>query len=241
MRCALAKPCPRSPPRATQLLAKGRPLLAFPVPSRPHGSLCRANRGGRPPHNAATGEGGLFLQGMVSKQDAVTDGCEFWRGDVFPDQLDGPFPEKGQDPSKDSTSKLREILARQEPTLTIQGATATVQFQTGRQGLTFDLSKAPLPEARKQLQDLMFGLVEQLQALEKCSKEGAIATNLLPLSSPEKNTLSSQILFAPGISPPKSKGGAGQTSTKKRIPGESLINPGFKSKKIPTGVDFEDP
>uniref|UniRef100_A0ABM5F6T8 Protein PAXX isoform X2 n=1 Tax=Pogona vitticeps TaxID=103695 RepID=A0ABM5F6T8_9SAUR len=171
----------------------------------------------------------------------VTDGCEFWRGDVFPDQLDGPFPEKGQDPSQDSTSKLREILARQEPTLTIRGATATVQFQTGRQGLTFDLSKAPLPEARKQLQDLMFGLVEQLQALEKSSKEGAIATNPLPLSSPEKNTLSSQILFAPGISPPKSKGGAGQTSTKKRLPGESLINPGFKRKKIPTGVDFEDP
>uniref|UniRef100_A0A8C6XGW4 Uncharacterized protein n=1 Tax=Naja naja TaxID=35670 RepID=A0A8C6XGW4_NAJNA len=35
------------------------------------------------------------------------------------------------------------------------------------ESMTFDLDKASVPEARRQLQDLTFGLVEQLQTLEK--------------------------------------------------------------------------
>ncbi|KAJ7308102.1 hypothetical protein JRQ81_008609 [Phrynocephalus forsythii] len=171
----------------------------------------------------------------------VTDVCEFWTCDISPEQLDGVFSENGQDPSDDSASKLREILSHQTPTLTFQGADATVQFQNGRERLTFNLPKQPPSEAKKQLQDLMFGLVERLQTLERSYKDSAGAVSLKTLGSPEKRTLGSQILFAPGISPTKSRGCAGQTATKKRQPGESLINPGFKSKKIPTGVDFDDP
>lgn len=61
-------------------------------------------------------------------------------------------------------------MEHQTPALTMCDATATLQFQNGTQALTFDLSEDPLPEARQQLQDLMFGLVEQLQALRKSSK-----------------------------------------------------------------------
>lgn len=53
------------------------------------------------------------------------------------------------------------------PVLTLHDGKATLQVQDGGQSVTFDLAKASLPEARRQLQDLTFGLVEQLQMLEK--------------------------------------------------------------------------
>ncbi|XP_044296063.1 protein PAXX [Varanus komodoensis] len=128
------------------------------------------------------------------------------------------------------------------PTMTVCDSKATLQFRDGQQSLSVDLHKAPLSEARKQLQALVFGLVAQVHALQKRLEEYADAAPP-PLSSPEKNPVWSQSLFAPAVSSLKYPGGArgSQTAAKRRLPGESLINPGFKSKKPPTGVDFEDP
>lgn len=61
----------------------------------------------------------------------------------------------------------REILQGQTPILALQDSKATLQVQHGGQSVTFHLDKASLPEARRKLQDLTFGLVEQLQTLEK--------------------------------------------------------------------------
>ncbi|XP_037256289.1 protein PAXX isoform X4 [Falco rusticolus] len=41
-------------------------------------------------------------------------------------------------------------------------------------------------------------------------------------------------------SPRKNRGAGSALPAKRKIPGESLINPGFRSKKAPSGVDFED-
>ncbi|XP_015281994.1 PREDICTED: protein PAXX isoform X1 [Gekko japonicus] len=174
----------------------------------------------------------------------VTNACEFWSCDVALDKLDRQVSQCGLNSScDDCIVKLREAFEYQTPTLTIQDSKAILQFQDSRQTLTFDLFKVSLSEARKLAQDLVFGLVEQVQKLEKHVKEGALANaGTLPLGSPEKNTLKSQSLFSPELSPLKGRGGAGtgQAASKKRMPGESLINPGFKSKKTPSGVDFEE-
>ncbi|XP_066466896.1 protein PAXX [Tiliqua scincoides] len=166
----------------------------------------------------------------------VTNASEFWSCDVESDNQDGDVSRDELGSSTDSSSKLREALAGQEPTLTVRDSKAVLQFQNGGQvPLTFDLFRLPLSEARKQLQELMFGLVEQVQTLEKRLQETAVPS---PNISPEKNTWRNPGLFAAELSPPKSR--AGQAATKRRLPGESLINPGFKSKKAPTGVDFDD-
>ncbi|XP_044848135.1 protein PAXX isoform X2 [Mauremys mutica] len=47
--------------------------------------------------------------------------------------------------------------------------------------------------------------------------------------SPEKNQLQSQRLLIPDLSPRKNRGGGSAVTAKRRVPGESLINPGFKS------------
>ncbi|KAG8141919.1 hypothetical protein E2320_006575 [Naja naja] len=136
-----------------------------------------------------------------------------------------------------ASTLCREILQGQAPILTFQDGRATLQVQDGGQSMTFDLDKASVPEARRQLQDLTFGLVEQLQTLEKRLEEGIAAATSVALRSPEKISASQSLLGA-DFSPRKPRGGA--SPSKRRLPGESLINPGFRSKKTPTGVDFED-
>ncbi|XP_017582250.1 PREDICTED: protein PAXX [Corvus brachyrhynchos] len=58
--------------------------------------------------------------------------------------------------------------------------------------------------------------------------------------SPERNAARSQQLFLPDPSPRKCKAFGSSLPAKRKVPGESLINPGFKSKKAPSGVNFED-
>ncbi|XP_042333679.1 protein PAXX isoform X2 [Sceloporus undulatus] len=180
----------------------------------------------------------LYLSQEPPPRIHLTDACDLWSCEIAADKPGGNFPENGLGSSKESVSKLREVLAHQTPTLTLRDSVATLCFQDGGQRLAFDLSKVPLSEARKPLQELMFGLVARVHALEERLQASAAPS---PVSSPEKATLRGQSIFAPDISPAKCKTGAGQASTKKRLPGESLINPGFKSKKKPKGVDFEDP
>ncbi|XP_061460431.1 protein PAXX isoform X2 [Rhineura floridana] len=162
----------------------------------------------------------------------ITNASELWSSDVTSDKQDGHLSQNGLASYDDWISKLRDTFECQAPTLSFRDSKAILQFQDGRESLTFDLHKAPLSEARKQVQDLMFSLVDQVHQLEKRLEDGAVApAALLPLSSPEKSTLWGQSLFAPEVSPTKSRGAgsAGQGASKRRLPGESLINPGFKS------------
>ncbi|XP_014736585.1 PREDICTED: protein PAXX [Sturnus vulgaris] len=82
-----------------------------------------------------------------------------------------------------------------------------------------------------------WGMLSQALALAPVS----VAVETLASScSPEKNAARSQQLFLPDSSPRKSRASGSALPAKRKVPGESLINPGFKSKKAPSGVNFED-
>ncbi|XP_026716438.1 protein PAXX [Athene cunicularia] len=83
----------------------------------------------------------------------------------------------------------------------------------------------------------MFGMAKRIESLEE--RLEAVET-LASSCSPEKNTARSLQLFLPDPRPRKNRSAGSVLPTKRKIPGESLINPGFKSKKAPSGVDFED-
>ncbi|XP_063000550.1 protein PAXX isoform X2 [Elgaria multicarinata webbii] len=124
----------------------------------------------------------------------VTNASEFWSCEVTSEKLDGCLSLNESASPDDCNSKLREFLGCQTPVLSVCDSRATLEFQDGRQSVTFDLHKVPLSEARMRLQDLTFGLVAQVHQLEKRLEESATAA--LPLGSPEKSPFRSQSLFA---------------------------------------------
>ncbi|XP_057579074.1 protein PAXX isoform X11 [Hippopotamus amphibius kiboko] len=112
---------------------------------------------------------------------------------------------------------------------------ASLTLSGGPSALEFGLSKVPGPEAASRLQALTLGLAERVCSLERQLAAAVEQT----AASPRKS--SRQVgpqLFLPDLDPQRGGPGPG---VKRRCPGESLINPGFKSKKPAGGVDFDDP
>ncbi|XP_037735638.2 protein PAXX isoform X2 [Chelonia mydas] len=155
----------------------------------------------------------------------VTNASEVWSTDFTLEKLEG-HAQSGMCPSEDYSTKFREAFEHRAAALTVHDSKATLQLKEGTWSLTFDLFKLPCSEARNQLQALMFGLVGCVSSLEKRleAAEDAAAS-----CSPEKNLLQSQRLLIPDLSPRKNRGGGSAMTAKRRVPGESLINPGFKS------------
>ncbi|XP_060156104.1 protein PAXX isoform X1 [Globicephala melas] len=99
---------------------------------------------------------------------------------------------------------------------------ASLTLSGGPSALEFELSKVPGPEAASRLQALTLGLAERVCSLEQRLAAAAEET----ASSPRKS--SRQVgppLFLPDPDPQRAGPGPG---VKRRCPGESLINPGFK-------------
>ncbi|XP_035747815.1 protein PAXX isoform X3 [Egretta garzetta] len=64
--------------------------------------------------------------------------------------------------------------------------------------------------------------------IESLERRLEVVETLAPSCSPEKNAAWSQQLFLPDPSPRKNRGAGFALPSKRKIPGESLINPGFK-------------
>ncbi|XP_047556742.1 protein PAXX isoform X11 [Lutra lutra] len=91
----------------------------------------------------------------------------------------------------------------------------------------------PGPEAASRLQALTLRLADQV-----CTLTRQLAAAEVTAASPRKSPgLGPQFLLP---DPDPQRGGPG-LGVRRRCPGESLINPGFKSKKPAGGVDFESP
>ncbi|XP_075572707.1 protein PAXX [Pelecanus crispus] len=163
----------------------------------------------------------------------VTDALEVWAGEL------GTRPPLGcRCQPEEHGTKLREALGQGTASLSLGEGKATLQLQGEARCSALDLFKLPATEARSQLQALVFGLAGCVESLER--RLEAVVETLVSSCSPEKNAARSQQLFLPDPSPRKNRGAGSALPAKRKIPGESLINPGFKSKKTPSGVDFED-
>ncbi|XP_054076548.1 protein PAXX isoform X5 [Rissa tridactyla] len=163
----------------------------------------------------------------------VTDALEVWAG-----ELGGGPALDCRCPPEEHGAKLREALGRGAAALSLGEGKATLQLREEARCSALELFKLPIAEARSQVQALVFGMAGRVESLER-RLEAAVET-LTSSYSPEKNVARSQQLFLPDPSPRKSRGAGSALPAKRKIPGESLINPGFKSKKAPSGVAFED-
>ncbi|NXP47228.1 PAXX protein, partial [Heliornis fulica] len=128
----------------------------------------------------------------------------------------------------------REALGRGAASLSLGDGKAALQLRDEARCAPLELLKLPVAEARSQLQALVFGMAERVQSLER-HLEGLPKQLADLLQSPSCLSLTDA-----DPSPRKNRGPGSTLPAKRKIPGESLINPGFKSKKTPSGVDFED-
>ncbi|NXF29963.1 PAXX protein, partial [Nyctibius bracteatus] len=126
----------------------------------------------------------------------------------------------------------REALGRGAARLSLAEGKARLELReeevAAARCSALDLFKLPVAEARSQLQVLMFGMAGCIESLER-RLEADLLQSLSCLSPTEADP-----------SPRKNRSAGLVLPARRKIPGESLINPGFKSKKVPSGVDFED-
>ncbi|XP_007475463.1 protein PAXX isoform X1 [Monodelphis domestica] len=163
----------------------------------------------------------------------VTDALELWNTSFTPESLEKHKAQHGLDGAEDYSVWFRVASDRHTVSLTLKDdSSAYLTISRGAETLTFELSKVPSLEAAPQLQALMLGLAEQACRLEK---QLAALKDESP-SPRKKSQPGGQQLFLPD---PDSRRSAPGPVMRKWMPGESLINPGFKSKKPASGVDFD--
>lgn len=163
----------------------------------------------------------------------VTDAAELWSTCFSPDSLATLKARFGLSGAEDIHSRFRAACQQQAVTVSLQEDRASMTLSGDTSALAFDLSKVPSPEAAPRLQALTLSLAERV-----CDLERRLAGAGETTSSPRKNTQPAGTqFFLPELDHQRGSAGPG---VRRRCPGESLINPGFKSKKPAGGVDFDE-
>ncbi|KAM8796688.1 protein PAXX [Eudromia elegans] len=174
----------------------------------------------------------------------VTDGREVWAAELGARPRGGAAASQSsiraeeEEEEEEEGARVRRALERGAAALGLRdGGAPALQLRHDAWSAALQLRALPGAEAGDQLQALVFALAGRVQELQRrLEATGARG----PSCSPEKNAARSQQLFMPDPRSRKSRGAGSTVPAKRRVPGESLINPGFKSKKTPAGVDFED-
>ncbi|XP_075841527.1 protein PAXX isoform X1 [Microtus pennsylvanicus] len=193
------------------------PLCVLPPGSGPPRFVCYCES-----ENSGDGDGGGFNL-------YVTDAAELWSTCFSPDSLATLKTRFGLSGTEDIPSRFRAACQQQAVTVSLQEDRASMTLSGDTSALAFDLSKVPSPEAAPKLQALTLSLAERVYNLEK---------RLAEETSPRKNTHPAGPQFF--LPEPDHQRGSSGLGVRRRCPGESLINPGFKSKKPAGGVDFDE-
>ncbi|ELV13132.1 hypothetical protein TREES_T100011178 [Tupaia chinensis] len=173
--------------------------------------LCTLPPGPGPPRFVCYCEGGSGDEDRDGFNLCVTDAAELWSTSLSSDSLAALKTRFGLSAAEDIAPRFRAACKQQDVAVTLQEDRAALTLTVASPPLIFDLARVPGPEAAPRLQALTLGLAEHVCRLER------------QLADPD-----------PQRSGPR-------PVVRRRCPGESLINPGFKSKKPASGVEFDEP
>ncbi|XP_067825667.1 protein PAXX [Heptranchias perlo] len=165
----------------------------------------------------------------------VTNVVDVWSTGFNPEKLEEHKSAHGVKTTEEYHTRTREAFQQAAVSLTVLDNTIILKLSQDDLGLTFDLYKLPICEAKAEIQSVMFHLVDQVRDLQnqlKASEE----SNALNF---EKTMQRTQRMFLADFDSKRKRNGSSPVA-KKRLVGESLINPGSKRTKASTGVSFED-
>ncbi|XP_006163379.1 protein PAXX [Tupaia chinensis] len=196
--------------------------------------LCTLPPGPGPPRFVCYCEGGSGDEDRDGFNLCVTDAAELWSTSLSSDSLAALKTRFGLSAAEDIAPRFRAACKQQDVAVTLQEDRAALTLTVASPPLIFDLARVPGPEAAPRLQALTLGLAEHVCRLER-QLAAAEETAASPRKSPR---LVGPQSFLPDPDPQRS---GPRPVVRRRCPGESLINPGFKSKKPASGVEFDEP
>ncbi|XP_007898548.1 protein PAXX isoform X2 [Callorhinchus milii] len=164
---------------------------------------------------------------------SVTNVVDVWSTGFTQEKLEEHKSAHGIKTTEEYYSRTRDAFQEGSVQLTVLDNTVTLTLSKAPLELRFHLHQLPISEAKAKIQAAVFHLAEKVCDLEKRLK----VSEEIRASTPTKKTERGHRLLLPEVISKR----IGSSPTAKRIlPGESLINPGRKRTKAPTGVSFEE-
>ncbi|MBN3299373.1 PAXX protein, partial [Amia calva] len=172
----------------------------------------------------STTQDGVFNIGLTN----VTD---VWSTTFTLDSLTQHRQSCAVNSTEEYVNRIRSACECGSVLVSVQDGGVTLELDSPEPGvMTFVLSRLSDHEAQEELRVVLLGMAERLRDLE--STAGG-ATSFSPAKNQQRRTD-----FEPRR---QQNGGSGSLkAAKKRLPGESLINPGTRRKMQARGVAFED-
>ncbi|XP_041753232.1 protein PAXX isoform X2 [Coregonus clupeaformis] len=157
----------------------------------------------------------------------LTNAADVWSTDFTEETLNQFRQKFALKSTEDYILKIRSACGSGIVSVSVQGTGAVLCVGTSPGDLSVTLSRLKQPEAKEKLRELLFRMADSLTRLDHTGP-----APFSPGKSPHKRNTD----FEPRR-PPQS----GQIlAVKKRLPGDSLINPGTRRKRQATGVAFDD-
>ncbi|XP_017288180.1 protein PAXX isoform X2 [Kryptolebias marmoratus] len=155
----------------------------------------------------------------------LTDAAAVWRSEFTEDALKQLRQRLALKSTEDYILRFRASCLSGDVNVAVRDASADLHVGPGPTALSVTLDRMEGPQATEELRELLFTMADTLTQLGG-----------KPSVSPLKNPQRCPAEFEPR----QQQNGASSVTTKRRLPGASLINPGAKKKVQATGVAFDD-
>ncbi|XP_036383351.1 protein PAXX [Megalops cyprinoides] len=157
----------------------------------------------------------------------LTNASEVWSTDFTEETFAEHRKKFALTSAEDYISKIRSACRSGSASVSTLEEGVSLQLGGTTGAVTVTLSRLSDPEASEALRDLLFGMADTLTNLNAAG------------GSPSSSFMKGQFRRNPDFEPRRQQNGP-TVAVRKRLPGDSLINPGSRRKRPATGVAFDD-
>ncbi|KAI4880960.1 hypothetical protein NFI96_013714 [Prochilodus magdalenae] len=157
----------------------------------------------------------------------LSNGEDVWTADLSEESLSQLKKTSSLKSAEGYILKLKGACRSGSVFVSLQEDSAVLHLGSEPADLNVSFSKLPDVEGRTELKDLLFNMAERLIQLDATGDTSSSS----PVKSPHKKSAGFE---------PRNQNNGPTVAVRKRLPGDSIINPGTRRKRPATGVDFDD-